>query len=477
MRHALVRLTGLLIVLMLVLTGCNLIGIDPMMQLDEDFAKLEKKYSGVVASYDGGEIKQADVMGSLNSQYSYMSQLYSMYGVAMGSDVLTNVEQAVVEEAVRNVAIAKQMEARGLKLDDEKLASVEAEADEHYQEAYDSFYANATGETDEVRARQTEYNLAVSGYTKEALYDIELAAANTEAVKQDVLDEITEVTEDELKTAYDDKVAEDEESFSGSASSFETAMTSEDQVVCWIPEGYRTVKHILVVPDDEILKAYTDGRTAWNNAQKDLESLRQELDALNDKGAEEDAEADDAEADDETAKTPRTAEQIQADIDTAEAGLEPLKADMDKAEADCLASVQEKVDEIYAKIDAGEAFDDLIEAYGEDPGMKSEPSKSRGYYVSDASTAWDESFTKGAMSLEKVGDVTRTPVVSGSGVHIIRYESDVTSGAVPFEDIKEALSEKTLETKKSEHYDSELKAWVEALNPEYHLDAFKLSDD
>ena len=58
MRHALVRLAALLVVLMLVLTGCNLIGIDPIMQLDEDFAKLKKQYSGVVASYDGGEITQ-----------------------------------------------------------------------------------------------------------------------------------------------------------------------------------------------------------------------------------------------------------------------------------------------------------------------------------------------------------------------------------------------------------------------------------
>ena len=70
MRHALVRLAALLVVLMLVLTGCNLIGVDPIMQLDEDMAKLKEKYSGVVATYDGGEITQADVMGTFNSQYA-----------------------------------------------------------------------------------------------------------------------------------------------------------------------------------------------------------------------------------------------------------------------------------------------------------------------------------------------------------------------------------------------------------------------
>ena len=145
MRHALVRLTALLIVMLLVLTGCNLIGVDPIMQLDEDFAALKKQYSGVVATFDGGQLTQEDVMGSFTSQYAYMSQLYSMYGLNMSSDVITNVEQSVVEHEVQNIAIARQMESRGLKLDDEKLAEVEEEANEHYQEAYDSFYANVTG--------------------------------------------------------------------------------------------------------------------------------------------------------------------------------------------------------------------------------------------------------------------------------------------------------------------------------------------
>ena len=81
------------------------------------------------------------------------------------------------------------------------------------------------------------------------------------------------------------------------------------------------------------------------------------------------------------------------------------------------------------------------------------------------------------MSLENVGDVTETPVVSASGVHIIRYESEVPSGAVALEDVKDALFEDTLENMKSDHYDTEEEAWVTALNPVYHIDAFKLGDE
>lgn len=472
MRHALVRLMGLLIVLTLVLTGCNLIGVDQMKQLDQDFAALKKQYSGVVASYDGGEITQEAVMGTFNSQYSYMSQMYSMYGTSMTADNLTSIEQSVVENAVQNVAIAKQMETRGLSLDADKLAEVEAEADEHYQEAYNSVYEGVDGKTDELKAKQTEYNLYTMGYTKEALLDMEKSSANYELIEETVRDEIAEVTDDELQAAYDEKVESDEETYSNSPASFESAMSSDGTVVCWIPEGYRTVKHILVKPEDDVLKAVTDARSAVTTAESDLEGLRSELDALNDDDAEDAGEEADADA--EPTEAPRTAEEIQADIDEAEKNLETLKADAEKAEADCLASVQDKLDEIYEKIDDGEDFEALIEEYGEDPGMQNEPTKTRGYYVSSASTTWDKNFTEGAMALAKVGDVSETPVISTSGVHIIRYESDVTAGAVALEDVHDALYDETLEDMKSEHFTSELDSWVAALNPVYTIENFNL---
>lgn len=466
MRHALVRLTGLLIVLMLVLTGCNLIGVDPIMKLDEDFARLAKQYSGVVATYDGGEVTQADVMASLNNMYSNYSQMYSMFGYSVPADIIDTVESAVAEQAVQDVAIAKQMAERNLSLDDEKLAEIQAEADEHYQSYYDSFYANVNEKNEDVHAKQTEYDMAVNGFTKEAIYAIEYADACRELVEQNVRDEISELSEDELKEAYEAKLKEDEDKYSASAGSFESDMSSADTLVSWMPEGYRTVKHILVIPEEDVLNAYKDARKAYESAQSNLDDLNDELEELShDHGDEADAEEE----------PQRTAEEIQADIDAANTELASLKEAMDKAAEDCLANVKSKTDEIYAKLEAGEDFAALIEAYGEDPGMQNEPTKTRGYYVSAASTNWDRNFTEGAMSLEKVGDYTRTPVVSNSGVHIIRYESDVTPGAVALDEIRDALYEKTLETKKDEHYTSSLNSWVEALNPQYHMEAYVLT--
>ena len=478
MRHALSRLAALLVVLMLVLTGCNLIGIDPIMQMEEDLAAVKKQYSGVVASYDGGQITQADVMGTFNSQYSYMSQFYAMYGMSLSAENVADIEQSVVKNAVENVAIRQQMEARGLSLDAEKVAELQAEVDEHYQEAYDSVYADVEGQTDEERAKRTELNLYTMGYTRDALYGIEEASANYELIEEAVRAEITEadLTEEALQAAYDKKVAEDEETYGGSPYSFESAMSSDSTVVTWMPEGYRTVKHILVKPEEELLTAVTNARYDVNTAETELENLRSELDALNDEDAE-DAAAEDGEAAPEDAEeaAPRTAEEIQADIDAAEANLAELKAVAEKAEADCLESVKATTDEIYQKLADGEDFEALIEAYGEDPGMQNEPTKTRGYYVSSDSASWDKTFTAASMLLENVGDVTETPVISTSGVHIIRYESDVPAGPVPLENIHDAFFNETLESMKSEHFTSELDAWVAALNPTYSIENFNLN--
>ena len=92
--------------------------------------------------------------------------------------------------------------------------------------------------------------------------------------------------------------------------------------------------------------------------------------------------------------------------------------------------------------------------------------------MSANSENWDANFTAGAMALAGVGSVSETPVVSTSGVHIIRYESDAAAGAVALEEIRDALYEETLESAKDDHFTESLTSWTEALHPVYHLDAF-----
>ena len=476
MRHTIVKLTGLLMVLALTLTGCNLIGVDPMMQLDEDFAKLDKDYAAVVAEYDGGTITKGDVLGRFASMYSYYTQMYGMFGMNMTNDVVDNVKEQSVEAAVEAVAVAKELEKRGLTLSEDKLAEVQKTADENYQNAYDTFFAEAEGKGD-VKVRQTEYDMYQNGYSKDMFYNTQLDEANHDLLEETVKAEIAELSDEDLQAAYEEKVSDDEGEYANNASAFETAMSSNDDVVAWIPEGYRTVKHILVKPADDVLSAVTDARTALTDAQSALSGFETELDDLNDAEPAEEAadaaETEDAEA--EPTEAPRTAEEIQADIDKSREDVAAAEQAVEDAEAACLESVKDKTDEIYARIAAGDEFADLIAEYGEDPGMQNEPTATRGYYVCAQQGNWDANFNAGAMSLENVGDVTETPVISTSGVHIIRYESDVTAGPVALDEIREKLYDTTLESKKDEHYDDTLSSLTEALNPVYHLEAFDVA--
>ena len=459
MRHSFAKLMALLLALLLVLSGCNLIDVDQVAVIEEQRAEVEKELSTVLVEYDGGTITEFDVMASFYGNYSYIAQLYSSFGMSMDSGTVNDILQDVVDTEIQSRAIAKEFESRGLTLS-KTLDEIYAEADEAYQSNYDYVYENAEGDTDEVRAANTKLSLYQQGYTKDHLREYFVSTYQTEAVEAAVREEISEVTDEELQAAYEEQVAADESTYTETPTKLDGTMTSADALVCWMPEGYRTVKHVLVIPEDEVLQAVTDARKAVDTAQTELETLKTELDDVNDDESEEGEEV-------------RTAEEIQADIDAKEAELADLEAAAKAAETACLESVKDRTDEIYAKLEAGEDFDAVMAEYGEDPGMQSEPSMTSGYYVSADSTQWDANFTAGAMLLSQVGDYSAEPVISTSGVHIIYYNSDVTPGAVPLEDIRDALYDQTLESMKSEHYQNELTSWVDALNPVYHLDAWE----
>ena len=66
-----------------------------------------------------------------------------------------------------------------------------------------------------------------------------------------------------------------------------------------------------------------------------------------------------------------------------------------------------------AKIDAGEDFDALVEEYGEDPGMQSEPTGPRGYMVYEGLHQPDDRVRKQRHGAgKKAGDVTKEPALT-----------------------------------------------------------------
>ena len=452
------KFAALLAVLCLTLTGCNLIGVDPLMQIAEDRAAVSDVYETVLAEYDGGTVTVADIIYDFNYQWSYYYQLYAMAGMELDEETVTMLRDSCVDAAVERAAQNAEAERRGIALTEEELAAAEQTARQLYDESYASLLSQATDADEDVRAARTEYELYASGQDYETILAYYTAEALNSKLREQEDAGITDPGEESIEQAYDQRVESDEANYADSPASFESAMTS-GTLVTWMPEGYRTVKHILVIPDESVLTPYQEAKTELDSMQTELDSLNEQLLAATD-----DDPAEGEEAADPAALETQIAAQ-EAAIAAAEEALQPL------ADA-CFADVQDTLDEIQSRLDAGEDFQTLIDEYGEDPGMQSEPTATVGYYVSADSTTWDTAFRDAAMLLSNVGDVSE-PVLSMSGVHIIRYESDVTPGPVPLDDVRDQLFDEALTAAREEHYGALLDEWVAAIHPVYHYDAWE----
>ena len=132
---------------------------------------------------------------------------------------------------------------------------------------------------------------------------------------------------------------------------------------------------------------------------------------------------------------------------------------VDAARQAIMDSVQAQVDEITAAYAAGTSFGELIEKYGTDPGIKTEPNKTNGYAVHKESILWDPAFTEGAMSLNQVGDISE-PVLGSYGIHILHYTRDIPAGAVELTDeIRNEFREELLQEKETEAVTAMIEEW------------------
>lgn len=366
----------------------------------------------VLLTVNGDTITKADVI----ALYDQMMQQYAAYGM----DFTKAENQQALLAHVMSIKLQETLllqKAAELKLDqltEEELAALNERVQGEYDKTFETYkgYFAAEGKTDEdVKAEVVKY-LEENGFSMEKLVE---NAKKSQAITK-VFEHATqgvEVAEKDVKAAYDQKVEAAKAGYAQTPGQFTTDI-SGGAPVYYTPEGCRTVKHILVKFDKAA----------------ELQSLRAELEGLK--------EGDSARA------------EKQAKID------------------ELMKDIQPKLDEIRQKIDAGEDFQALIDAYGEDGGMKNGPTAETGYYMNAGTTTYMPEFTEGGMALEKVGDVSE-PVLTSYGFHIIRYNSDVPSGATPYEQVKGALTKTLTDEALKEAFTKTVSEWAAAAKIENHL--------
>ena len=379
-----------------------------MLMLSSAFAAVAEEVTedAVLATAFNGEVSVT--MSEVKAEFDEMVQAYiayySQYGYEM-DEYDTEFQNSVAQETVQMKLSQKVAERHaadtGYEFNEEKDEAYKAEALAALAEMMEYYtqYLGSYGVPEDQIEEVAKEELEAAGYTYETLYESaklkgvldHLYALGTEGVA---------VTDEEVKAAFDAKVAAQKETYDADVDAFISAYIGEEDIL-YTPEGVRLMHCIFVA-----LEAEEAGETA------------------------------------ETAETSETAEAAEA-AETAEAA--PVTG---------LA----KAEEALAKIRAGEDFTIIMEAYNEDA---STPEQMQvGYPVAETSGSYGDEFKNGAMALEKIGDVTDV-IVTDYGYFILKYAADLTAGAVDFEPRKEAETAEALTNKQTDAYSTYINQMID----------------
>ncbi len=385
----------------------------------------EKDTTGLLATIDGVDVPIDDAL----DEYEYYEMLYTVYGMA---DQLPEIKRQIAEYYVKLELIYREYDRLGFVPD---MEAIEASAKADYEESIQGYtaYISHTDKTEEELLKAAEEKLIADGFDLSYFERYALNSAKMEAVLNHYASHIT-VTAQDVEDYYNDLVASDRETYTASFALYEQASSSGTRIL-YVPEGIRTVRHILVLLSEE------DQDTMYD-LESQMSAVELKLAAAN------------------------------ADAETLGKEKEALQAQIDEI----FATIDSRAQEIMDKLMKGEDFEALLEQYGEDPGMQSEPYKTEGYQVHADSSQWVTAFRDGAMALQKPGDISQ-PIRTSYGLHIIRYEGDVEAGAVEYETVRDELETELEEVLINRSYDDQINQWYEASEIVIYMENFDVQTE
>ena len=112
MKARFARILPAAVALALTLTGCNLIEVDESMVAKEAMKKIDKEYSAVVATYDGGEVTVGEMMNDFNYAYSENYYMYAYYfGTEMTESDIRDIAESTMMDYTEGEIVAKHFDA------------------------------------------------------------------------------------------------------------------------------------------------------------------------------------------------------------------------------------------------------------------------------------------------------------------------------------------------------------------------------
>ena len=369
----------------------------------------------VVAEFDGGELLSSEFIPVYNDELS--TAIFDGYDTEeISSGLVEEVLARQVGEKLRRQDAAKL----GLdKLTDAEEAKVKAAAAEEFEDSVRAAWEIVAedGMNDEqIRAAVVDYLKQSEGITLESLEEEQRENLLENKYRDAVVKDVT-VTDEEVKAHYEELLEEQKADFDAVPDDFFYAHLYGSAVV-YVPEGFRAVRDIQIAFDDE-----NDGSTA--------EELMAQLSVMDPNASGENYEA--------------MADQLN--------GL--------------FAPLETRAQEAVEKLNSGEDFSALMDEYGCSEFLKNEPMRSQGYYINSDSFINSDEYVQGAMMLERPGQVS-VPVRSTLGLHLVQYIGDVAPGAIPLEDVQDAVKDDLLEIRRDEYYEDYVNDLLSKANVKYY---------
>lgn len=451
---------AIILVVALFLSGCTLVEKDVAVDMATEVIKV-----------NDDTVNKYQLLSAVNNYLNQLTSFYAMFGQTP-QVTLSEVTQTVVDALVQEIAVAQKAEELGMyEFTEEENTKIDEAVESTIQSERDNVKSNSFAETElEGDALETAIDeayaaeLATYGYTldtyKELVRESQKDTVALEKLKAKTIEGVT-VTDEEIQADYDAKVENAKVNYEGNLSNYGTAVNGTGTVY-YNPAGYRYVKQILRSFSEETKTLLSDLNTKITAKNTEITDITTEIEAIDPESAE-----------DEEAKAMLVTEK--ADKEAALATLQAELADLEKQLADetekAYKALETTTDEIMAKLNpvavegeetpAPADFDALVEEYNEDPGMQSEPIKSRGYAVCEGFTLFDTAFVEAAIGIETIGGVSQ-PTRGQHGIYILQYVGDVEEGPVPLDDVREGIESALLKTNQDNHYNEQVAAWVEA---------------
>lgn len=400
----------------------------------------------VVATYNGGEVTLAEVENMIESESNMLVSSFSYFTggapYTLTEEDLANIRKSVITaQAKFEILLSKMAELGVSDFTEEEKSVLRQNAEYYYLENVYAFMQQG------MSADEAAYYLNSQGITPDSLYDNTYRNAVMSKIAGALsIDE--NVTEEDISSQYETLTSNYEKNYASSPASVESAANAGD-IVYFMPENMRYVKHIILIPEDEALVSEFENAanklTAYETeyAQITSPSYQARYDAIVEKAIKEEC------------------------LENIAIWEENLKSLQDKY----LEAVKPAADEILLALENGESFDALIETYSKDSGSMQEPVKTNGYLVYENSVIWDKAFIETAKALENVGDVSE-PVCGTLGVYIVKYESQPESGKAALENVKDAVVASVLSARRSDAFSAQTETWYNEANIQVNLEAF-----